>query len=402
MTDFFATISGARAQKLDLFVGQRGPWYIDAVLDDMSDEVSGAVTVQLGTLVLKGTVVPAFSGSFVSQRSLRVVAGGGGWGTWLNAKAYHNDAGLKATTIAQDAAREAGEVLGSIDFGPASLGPDFVRPMGPASVVLDRLLEPSGGQWWVDQNGITQCGKRPTFTPAEGSYQLLNYSPLQRTANLAVDDPVSLWVGAILTDRLSEPQTVRQMVLHVDRSTCRVEAFTGGDSSDGSRFLRALEALLEQREAKRKFGKYRYRVFAMNGNRANLQAVRRVVGLPDVLPVTFRPGTAGSWAKLQAGAEVLIEFIEGDPAQPICTGFAGKDDAKYLPESLELCVAPGETGKPVAGLGDTVDVFFPPAVPISGTVTIGGEPSPFTGVATITTSAPGIISTGSSRVTRGD
>lgn len=398
MTEFFATIAGAHCQKVDLYAGQTGPWYLDAVLDDTSDAAVGSVIAQFGTLQLKGTVLPAYSGAFVLQRSVRIVAGGGGWGTLLKPKAYHDDNGVSHLTVAKDAARECGEVLGSTDFGAASLGIDFVRPMGPGSAVLERLLRDSGGQWWVDQAGLTQCGKRPSLTPVVGSYNLLTYSAMNRTATIGLDDPISLWVGSVITDRLAAPQTIREIELHIDASQCRVKAWTGGDDSDMSRLGAAFDAYLEQREARRVLGKFRYRVFAMDGNRANLQAVRPLAGLPDVLPVSLRPGVAGMFAKLKPGSEVLVEFIEGDITQPICTGFPSKDNGNYLPDALELCVAPGKTGRPLAGEGDTVDVFFPPEIPIAGTM----SGAPFTGLLTITTNGVGVINSGSDLVTVGN
>ena len=127
MTEFFATIAGAHCQKVDLYASQTGPWYLDAILDDISDEVTGLVVCQFGTLQLVGTVVPAYSGAFVLQRSLRVIAGAGGWGTLLRPKSYHDDNGVQHLTVAKDAARECGETLGNTDFGSGSLGTDFVR-----------------------------------------------------------------------------------------------------------------------------------------------------------------------------------------------------------------------------------------------------------------------------------
>jgi hypothetical protein len=407
MTEFFATIAGAHCQKVDLYAGQTGPWYLDAILDDTSENVTGRVLVQLGTQQLVGTVIPAFSGAFVLQRSLRVIAGNGGWGTLLKPKAYHDDGGVSYLTVATDAARECGETLGSTDFGPGHLGTDFVRGgdhgLGigmPGSAVLERLLKDSGGQWWVDQGGITHCGKRPLLTPKDGSYNLLTYSAVNRTAVIGLDDPASLWVGSVLTDRLSDPQTIRELELHIDANQCRLRAWTGGDASDTSRLDAAFESWLEQREARRVFGKYRYRVFAMSGNRANLQASQSLAGLPDVMLASLRPGVAGMFAKLKPGSEVLVEFIAGDITQPICTGFPSRDDPNYLPDALELCVAPGKTGRPSAGEGDTVDVFFPPEIPFTGIITPPG--SPVTGVLTIVTSAPGVINSGSDLVSVGN
>jgi hypothetical protein len=328
MTDqFFASVGGIRAQTLDLYVGQHGPWYVDAVLDD-SGQLAGVVDVIIGSLRLVGTVVPG-SSDFVLQRSCRVVAGANGWGKVLDPKSYYSPNGISPIEIARDAARECGETLGDLEFAPDPVGAQYIRRRGPASCVMDRLF--FGRAWWVDEQGITQGGERPTRTPEPESYQIDTYSPLQRTAMISLDDPAALWVGSVLTQRLSSPQTIRDLEVHVTRDKCRVKAYTGGDAGDISRIDRALESILRQRETNKLTGVYRFRVFHdLEDGSANLQAVRPglLAGLPDVLPVTKFAGVAKSLSKLADGDIVGVAFLDGDTNAPIIVAYPHGDPSK--------------------------------------------------------------------------
>ena len=76
----------------------------------------------------------------------------------------------------------------------------------------------------------------------------------------------------------------------------------------------------------------------MSGDRVELQAMRRGGDLPDVLPVSMVPGLAGAHAELAPGAEVLVQFIDGDRRYPIVTHFAGKDGNGWAPANLTIDV----------------------------------------------------------------
>ena len=398
--EFFAMVGQYRATTLDVLAGQGGPWYIDTILDDSHADLTGRVTVTVGSQRFVGTIQPAYSGSFALQRSLRVVAGAGGWGNILRQKAYHDDNGVTALTVASDAARECGETLGTFDPPATSLGRDYVRRLGTGSAVLDRIA--GDRQWWVDQAGVTHIGSRPSRTPDVTRYQVDKYSPLNRLATISLDDPALLWVGDVLaSDRLSEPQTIRDIHVRVEASSFRVFAYTGGDSSDDGRLVRAVDAILDQREQAHIWGKHRFRVYSMAPDgRANLQAVRKVSGLPDVLPVVLKPGAPGLWGKLTQGSEVLVEFIGGDPAEPIVTGFAAKGEPGHCPELLEIGVTDGD-GAPAARMGDSGVAYFPPEIPVAGTMTLNGATVPFVALATIVTPAPVQLTTGSAVVSIG-
>lgn len=333
MTDFFCAVGKSHCTKLSLFVPWKGAWYVDAILDDSTETLSGPVVVTIGTLELRGAILPSSSGEFVLARSMRIVGGKGGWGTLTDPADYADDAGVDARAVADDAAKVAGETIGDFDPEEPTLETHFVRRIGPASAVLERSLG-DGRVWWVDAQGVTHGGKRTTFEPTAGSYSVLNYSPLNRRAEIALDDPASLWVGAILTDRLSEPQTIRDLEIHVEvdkasgAGSCRAIAWTGGDDSSQSRLGRALDALLDQRDSARLYGTYRYRVIEVlddDEKRLALQAVRPRPGLPDVLPVSPTAGIAGGVSTPNLGSVVRIAFDEGDPTMPFVAHWPSGD-----------------------------------------------------------------------------
>lgn len=388
MSDLFVGVNGHRVTSVKLTVANVGPWVAELVFEGSPDLV-GRVTLTIGTLELSGTLDPDRNGTFGLRRSARIVGGAGSWGSQVTAKNYANDAGIKARTVAEDAARAVGESLGSFVPTRERVGSFYVRQAGCASTALEDAL--GGAPWWVDYAGVTQAGPRPATALDATAYQVLAYDPATRVATLAVDDPGAIRIGSILTERLDAPQTVREFELSVTAEEMRVHAWCGGSDTGGGRLADLFRSIVERVTDGKLFGKYRYRVVRMNGDRVEAQAVRKAAGLPDLLPVSMWPGVAGVHAVLTPGAEVLVEFIEGDRTQPIVTHFAGKDGAGFVPTSLTLG---GPNGSPAARQGDNVEVLLPPAI-FSGS--IGGTPA--TGVLTFPmTKTLGVITAGSSKV----
>lgn len=332
MPDFLASIAGQRVTKLHLHVPHSGAWYVDADLAEQAD-LRGRVEIKLGSLTLSGTVMPGFSGSFGMATKLRVVAGAGGWQKLVPAKHYHSDAGVKTRTILEDTARAVGERLGTVAPPRERVGADYARSAGPASRVLEQLV---GSAWWLDHAGVTHVGTRPAATAS--GYELLEYDPRDRVATLSVDDPATVGIGATITGAaLPEPATVRELEVVLDGDKLRVMAWCGelGEGA-GDRVAQALRAVTRAETSRRLHGLWRYRLVAMAGDRVELQAVSKGAGLPDMLPLTMRPGVAGAWAKLPAGSMVLVQFIEGDPTMPVVTHFEEKGGDGWAPLELEL------------------------------------------------------------------
>jgi hypothetical protein len=388
MTEIFSTVAGFPCTRVKVTAGNTGPWVAECALAG-AETVSGRVTVQLGALALSGTVDPGNNGTFGLQRKLRVVGGAGSWGNDAPAKDYHSDAGVKARTIADDAARAVGETIGTFVPTAERVGVDYTRPRGPAVATLERAA--AGAAWWVYYAGVTHVGPRAPVTPALKSYTVLAYEPRSRVVTLAVDDPSAIVVGSVIAEGLDGPQTVRELVIDVSAAELRITAWCGGAATGAGQLAGLVQALVARANEGPLWGTYRYRVVRMSVDRVELQIVRKASGLPDMLPLSMWPGIAGAHAVLTPGAEVLVEFIEGDRTMPVVTHFAGKDGAGFVPVHLTLG---GEIGAPAARQGDAVEVLLPPAV-FSGT--IGGTPA--TGVLTFPlVKTLGVITAGSSKV----
>ena len=146
------------------------------------------------------------------------------------------------------------------------------------------------------------------------------------------------------------------------------------------RLKAAITAFVSQLTAKYDYAaKYAHTVVAQNAD-GTLELKPDSPNLPGLsnVPIRSLPGLA---IKVSPGARVSVEFDGMDPSKPYATTW----DQGGL---TSLAFAGGNA--PIARMGDTVSVFFPAVIPVTG-VMLG---SPFTGVITIATPAPGIINGG--------
>ncbi len=333
----YLLLAGEPATRAEVLLPAAGVWWAD-VDCEQAPALAGAAALRIDTLELRGTIDASRSGTHAQRRTVRLVGGAGAWGTLLGAKHYHNDAGVRTRTVIEDAAREAGETV-EIEASVASrsLGIDYVRQAGPASRALEDAL--GTATWWVDLAGVTQvASSRPSSPAVAGSYEVLEHDPRERIVVLALDDLTAVSVGSVLSERLDSEQTVRELTLVVESSSVRLRARCGDPARRGA-LEGAFRSAVERVSGDRLFGRWRYRVVQLSGDRLELQAVRRDAGLPDVLPISMWPGLAGSHAKLALGGEVLVEFLEGSRAMPVVTGFAGKDGNGHVPDEQTLSVS---------------------------------------------------------------
>lgn len=355
------TVAGHQVQHLRLCVPHSGAWFAEVTFLEAPD-VSGRVLLALGSTNLMGSVVERMSGTRGLQRRALIVGGSGGWSQMLPPKSYHNDAQVKALLVAQDAARECGEELGS--FAPADdrLGAHFVRRSGPASAALKAAA--GGRPWWVDYQGVTHVGDRPAPQIEPGAVEVVDFDASANVVTLQTDDISSIPVGGVLSDGLDAPQTIRDLEIVIEEERLLIYAWCGGDVSSRGAVMDPLRRLVQAIAGEDLHGTYRYRVVGMSGDRVDLQIVRRRTGLPDVLPVSMMPGMAGVHAELSPGSEVLVQFADGDAAQPVVTHFAGRDGAGWLPVSLDIMG--GDKG--AARVDDDVEVTIP-----SGTFLVSAQ-----------------------------
>ena len=324
-----ASIGSDFCGSVRLYIPQHGAWYADVVMLGAVD-LAGSATLTIGSLSCVGTVTEV--GTRGEQTFARIVGGAGAWGTQLRAKAYHNDAGVKAKLIAEDAARECGETLETIT-DQTRVGDYYVRRMGPASRALEAAF---GTSWHVGMDGVTRIGERPEHTPEDDVYTVVDVQPADRVVTLAMDDVAAVRIGSVLSAGLDESLTIREIEIRVDAESAVVVAWCGGDDSTTDRISTALRTLHQREAARTLWGLWRYRVSEMDGDRVKLQAISAAAGLPDVLPVDMYPGLAGAHATLTPGAEVLVSFVEGSPTLPVIVQYVGKGGPGHEPATLTL------------------------------------------------------------------
>jgi hypothetical protein len=112
------------------------------------------------------------------------------------------------------------------------------------------------------------------------------------------------------------------------------------------------------------------------GGQGGLQAVQLRHGLPGVV------------VKVPVGARVMLGFENGDPGKPFA--------ALWEPGQIESLSFGGGT-KPIARIGDAVDVYWPATITFLPGSTIGG--AALVGKAVITSKSIGIIVSGNPKVT---
>lgn len=381
-------LAGIDLSEAVVYVPNQGVPFADCQLTQ-GPTPSGLVVLQLGDLALSCTVDPEHSGAFGEQQRARVLCGAGAWGSLLAPRGYSNDAGVKASLVASDAARECGETLDASSL-QVRLGAAYAREAGPAWRTLEDALR--GAPWRVDFDGVTRLGARPAGSLAQSAL-LLSWDAQSLTAEFAVDSLLDVPIGAVIPAdaRLATPQTVSSLEFHIRADSVRVRARCG--ALQNSALADTLRALVERLGSQRLWGCYPYRVARMNGDRADLQAESKQLGIPDLITIPMWPGVSGTHATLADGALVVVQFLNGDRARPVITNFVGRGGPGDLPSELEIG---GPNGALAARQGDSTSTPLPPAI-FSGT--IGGVPA--TGVLVFpAVTVPGAVTGGSAKNVR--
>lgn len=300
-----------------------GLWYASVDLaDETAIEVGAPATLRILDTTWVGTVI---AGAALDGRSrYRIVAGRGGWGKDLPARAYANDAGVTVAQVAADAALEAGE-LPPIGASAVPQGPHYARSAGPASFTLN-LLAPRN--WYANTAGVVTFGER-LLTPGPTA-PVVARNPAARMVELALTDTLANVAPGAATEfgaasdvevEISEAGLRARLYASPARSR-RVDAY--------ARLLRAVFPYAEYA------GVFEYRVVSQVGERLNLQPVRSARGLPDLARVPVRAGVPGVKALHSPGSQVLVAFVDGDATRPAVVGFDSPEQPGWMPLQLEL------------------------------------------------------------------
>lgn len=331
MTNATCTLNGQPAMRATVVLPRWGVWTADVQVSNMLD-VSGAVTIALADLELKGTVVDG--GPYATRGWYRIVGGAGGWRKALKPLPYRSEAGVKMSTIFADAAKEVGETLGT--FKDRRVGPAFMRAPSLAgdgmSVEAARVLDEFAPEaWYVDLDGTTQIGVRAAkkFTT---EYRLLEKRPELRRALIASDTLADLVPGAQLEGL--EAATIRHELTEQSLRT-HVYGVMGKTASDRAwhslaRIVRALTVPLFYT------GRFEYQVDGGSGGYLDLRPVNRSLGLPPLGNVPMRVGIMGGRGTPAKGSTVLVGFINFDPTRPYCESYVGETGADSVPTECNV------------------------------------------------------------------
>lgn len=363
--DLYCTVDGKPCSYARITVAYAGPWQAECTLEFL-DPLPSPVTIRIGDLALVGTAIADADGTDNLKRRVRIVAGAGGWSRAIAPRAYHNDAGVRARVVADDAARDVGETIGAV-FVPARerIGLDYARSAGLASRALTDVIG-AGVAWWLDYDGTTCVGPRPVGAPADDTYTVLAFDPSERIATIHADDPSIIRVGQLLTQGLDTPATVRELQIIADAKAERevmITAWLGGTAQDAGRLQGLFTAIVQRIMADKLYGPYKYRVASQGSDdRCGLQAIS--AGVPDLTMITGWPGIPGERSRLTLGTQVLVQFIDGDRAQPVITHYSPVGFPGFAPIALTLG---GPTGPAAAREGDSVAVTLA-SFQFSGTI----------------------------------
>lgn len=288
--------------------------------------LSGAATLTIADLTLVGTIMSGGPGPKGRSR-YRFACGAGAWGKALPAKGYANDAGVKASTVLQDAAREAGEPLDAASLPATRLGPAFARESGVAARVLEQCF-PAG--WYVGADGITRIGARPS-APLTGTFDVLTVDKACGTVELA-SETIARIVPGIIVEGLEAVDVMHELAPGTLRST-----LWGKGIAPSTRRLVALRRLIEQLDPRRRFrGTYEYRVVQQQGERLTVQPVRVSIGMPSLQRVFVRPGVSGARSDVALGTRVLVTFVDAEPSRPTVVGFEDAEGTGFLPTQTDI------------------------------------------------------------------
>lgn len=350
------TLNGTQVHEQSLFWCTGGSWRHDAILSEGDALAEGsAVTIQSGSLTLKGKVKR--SNLDAVDRPHVVTVGGLGWHTKVKAPvSMQNDAGVKIRAVLKVLAQATGEVLEMP--GEATIGEYFetvaATPQNPLTYadVLDGMVrDGSLASWHVDADGVTRFGPRTsaqvtdraTVTQRNEGIGLLVYS---------LDDP-----GQFIPENTIQSRVIER--LHLREVGGKLTAHIYSSSS--------VEDIHDQicRILAREFSD-RVRTYVVaachDDGRCDLAPPSDATYLPEMRNVE-------QWIigpiihRATKGDEVVVTFRDWKRTRPVIIGFK-LGSGPFLD---------------IATKGATVDVLLPPLT-ISGTMLVGGVPTPFTGV----------------------
>lgn len=214
----FASLNGNLITRGRVDIPINGNWTGDVWISE-AIEISGAVTLVIGDLTLKGAVYRG--GTFTGRANYRLVGGAGGWMKTIPPKFYQTPFGVKASAVLKDAAHACGETLSVT--ADRTLGAFYTREKAPAARTLNLLAQ----GWWMREDGVTVAGPRATPIIAS-SFEVIKAELEKGFIEVATDFP-SQWVpGAKFSNSTLKPQQISLVTHQVTATKLRTQVWTVG------------------------------------------------------------------------------------------------------------------------------------------------------------------------------
>ncbi len=330
------SLNGVRVVSGTITIPFYGAWVADVILSDATVIGTAAVLV-VGDLTLHGTVTR--QSSFAASRSARIVGGAGAWRNVLPSKGYSHAAGVKLSSVLNDAARECGERI--VIATDRVVGPGWAREEAKAERLLHILLD---GKWWIDPEGVTQTGPRASsavVTP----FTVVAWSGGKGQFEIATESIASWQPGRTFSSpTVVAPQTVSSVTIEADNEgKLRLHVL----STDGAaeRLRTDLRAIIRAEVAALSyFGVWEYTI--ASGDDETVDAVPTDKRMPPLTKCPMMPGLMGEVVTPSPGSKCRVMFVNGDPARYECVGIIG------TPVKIEI--AGGNPTQGAARAGDPV------------------------------------------------
>lgn len=318
------TLNGASIQTATVRLPRFGVWSATVAVAGPLVLAEGAlVTLVVGDLTLVGTV--ASGGTYAEQATYQIVGGAGRWSSTVPQHTHRNSDGVTVAEVAADlcaAARERSVVV----------EPGAERPLGyawprRAGLASDALADLAGDAWWVAPDGATHIGQRPAKTAQPADVRLLSYEAALRRATVAVTDDALAQLApgvSLILPGLPAPLLLGGVTIRVEADSIEVDLVGERPVSE------LLSAILTARRAASTPQLYEVTEEAQGLTSARPAGPSAAV-LPDEVYIAHAPGVPGLTTQLQAGAGVLVVFLDGSTGAPRIVG--------YLPGVLPVKVA---------------------------------------------------------------
>jgi len=216
------SLNAHRIRLARLTIPRIGAWLADVWTDDEipDTELANPVTLHVAGSSLVGSLVRGET--WQGSTRARLVGGYGGWRRRLPARWYVSDAGVRASLVAGDVARECGEIISQGLASDIPLGAWYARQAWPASRTLGQL----GCPWRVLEDGTTSLQAWPVARIGS-AMDVVAYDAARCIVELATDDPGDWRPGRVFASpRLPNGDyAVSDVVITMEPSKLRVQAW---------------------------------------------------------------------------------------------------------------------------------------------------------------------------------